>query len=134
MNPKADKLRTVTADKAVERGRRAKAKQFLRVADDVRELSDEGEDVRDAVVTLYVHAGIAAADAICAAALGKHAQGHSHTDAVALLASVDRQASKSLAVLLGMKTRAGYGHDPINKSQLARAEKAARALVDKASL
>ncbi|EPR75696.1 hypothetical protein ADILRU_1866 [Leifsonia rubra CMS 76R] len=115
MNPKADKVTTVTADKAVEQGRRAKAKQFLRVAEDVRELSDE-EDVRDAVVTLYVHAGIAAADAICAAAVGKHAKGHSHQDAVTLLASVDKQASGSLNVLLGMKTRAGYGHDPISKS------------------
>ncbi|WP_341952609.1 hypothetical protein [Salinibacterium sp. TMP30] len=133
MNPKADKVTTVAADKAVEQGRRAKAKQFLNVAEDVRELSDE-EDVRDAVVTLYVHAGIAAADAICAAALGKHAKGSSHHDAVTLLAAVDNQASISLNVLLGMKTRAGYGHDPISKSQLARAEKAARALVDKASL
>lgn len=133
MTPKADKVRTVPADKAVEQGRRAKAAQFLRVADDARELSDEG-DVSDAVVTLYVHAGIAAADAICSAALAKHAQGHSHTDAVSLLASVDKQASQSLATLLGMKTRAGYGHDPVSKSQLARAEKAARTLVDKASL
>ena len=134
MNPKADTVKTVVADKAVARGRRAKATQFLRVAEDARELSDDEEDVCDAVVTLYVHAGIAAADAICAAALGKHAQGHSHNDAVVLLASVNKQASKSLSTLLGMKTRAGYGHDPVNKSQLARAEKAARALVDRASL
>tara|TARA_R110002020_G_scaffold475905_4_gene714313 strand:+ start:58673 stop:59074 length:402 start_codon:yes stop_codon:yes gene_type:complete len=133
VNPKADKVKTVPANKAVEQGRRAKATQFLRVADDIRELSDE-EDVRDAVVTLYVHAGIAAADAICSAALGKHAQGHSHNDAVMLLESVDKHASRSLFTLLGMKTRAGYGHDPISKSQLARAEKAARTLVNRASL
>lgn len=133
MNPKADKVTTVMANKVVEQGRRAKATQFLRVAEDVRDLSDE-VDVGDAVVTLYVHAGIAAADAICAAALGKHAKGHSHHDAVMLLASVDKQASSSLSVLLGIKTRAGYGHDPISKSQLARAERAARALVDRASL
>lgn len=133
MSPKDATTRTVAADKAVRQGRLAKAKQFLQVADDVRGLSD-GEDVADACVTLYVHAGIAAADAICAGALGKHSRGHDHQDAIALLASVDKQASSSLGVLLGMKTRAGYGHDPISGTKLARAERAARSLVDKASL
>ncbi|MEC5182448.1 hypothetical protein RCH07_003826 [Arthrobacter sp. CG_A4] len=94
----------------------------------------DGEDVADACVTLYVHAGIAAADAICAGALGKLAKGQDHPDAIALLASVDKQASNSLGVLLGMKTRAGYGHDPISGTKLMIAERAARSLVEKASL
>jgi phosphosulfolactate phosphohydrolase-like enzyme len=133
VTPKNANTRTVAADKLVQQGRLAKAKQFLQVADDARELSD-GEDVADASVTLYVHAGIAAEDAICAGALGKHAKGQDHQDAVALLASVDKQASSSLSVLLGMKTRAGYGHDPISETNLARAERAARSLVEKALL
>ncbi|NYE95094.1 hypothetical protein FHU41_001315 [Psychromicrobium silvestre] len=133
MTPKNANSRTVTAGKAIQQGRLAKAKQFLQVADDARELSD-GEDVADACVTLYVHAGIAAADAICAGALGKHAKGQDHQDAVALLASVDKQASNSLGVLLGMKTRAGYGYDPISEVKLARAERAARSLVNRAIL
>lgn len=124
---------TVTADKTVQQGRLAKAKQFLQVADDARDLSG-GDDVADAAATLYVHAGVAAADAICAGALGKHAKGQNHQNAVELLASVDRPASKSLGLLLGMKTRAGYGHDPISATALVRAERAARSLVDKASL
>lgn len=132
VTPKNSSSRTVVADKVVQRGRLAKAKQFLQVADDAREIS-EG-DAADAAVTLYVHAGIAAADSICAAALGKHSQGHDHQDAVALLASVDKSASSLLSVLLGMKTRAGYGHDPMSEAQLARAERAARSLVEKAWL
>jgi hypothetical protein len=93
--PKNNNARTVAADKAVQRGRLSNAKQFPRVADDARELAKK-EDIRDAAVTLYVHAGIAAAEAICAAILGIHAKGPSHQDAVALLSSVDKQASSSL--------------------------------------
>lgn len=133
MIPKDVNTRTVAANRAVRQGRLAKAKQFLQVADDARELSDE-EDIADACVTLYVHAGIAAADAICAGALGKYSKGQDHQNAIALLATVDKLASNSLGVLLGMKTRAGYGHDPISGTKLASAERAARSLVDKASL
>ncbi|RFA11494.1 hypothetical protein B7R21_12355 [Subtercola boreus] len=89
-DPKSSTVRTVAADKEVQRGRLAKARQ--------------------------------------------HAKGQDHQDSVALLASVDRQASNHLALLLGMKTRAGYGHDPVNEASLVRAERAARALVEKASL
>ena len=48
----------------------------------------------DTAVTLYVHAGIAAADVICAVSLGMYAQGDSHQDAVKLLASADAAACK----------------------------------------
>ncbi|UFS58402.1 hypothetical protein [Subtercola endophyticus] len=133
MNPRSSKIRTIIADKAVQQGRLAKARQFMLVADEARELSD-GDGVSDAAVTLYVHAGIAAADAICAGALGRHAHGQDHQDAIALLASVDKQAATSLSVPLGMKTRAGYGHDPISETNLTRAERAARSLVENASL
>jgi hypothetical protein len=80
-----------------------------------------------------VHAGIAASDVLCARSLGKYAQGESHQDAVRLLATVDSEASKLLETLLHMKTRAGYGFDPISNTKLVQAERAARAIVDKAS-
>jgi hypothetical protein len=87
-------------------------------------------------VTRYVHAGIAASDAICAKALGEHAKGESHTakgeshtDAVKLLRSVNADAAKHLNRLLGMKTRAGYGHDPVTKVQLDQAQRAVIALM-----
>ncbi len=132
MTPKGDNFRTVVADKQVREGRLANAQQFLQVADDARELSGDG--VADAAVTLYVHAGIVAADAICARALGAHARGQNHQEAVGLLATVDKGRSTELSVLLGMKTRAGYGHDPISETQLVRAQRAAHALVAEARL
>lgn len=133
MTPKNTNARTIAAGKLVRQGRLGKAKQFLRVADDTRELARD-DDVADACVSLYVLAGIAAADAICAGALGEHAQGEDHQAAITLLASVDKKASNSLGLLLGMKTRAGYGHDPISGTKLISAERAARSLVEKASL
>lgn len=125
--------KTVPADDTVRRGRLTKSQQFLGVAEEARVLAgDDTGSVGDAAVTLYVHAGIAAADAICAGALGYHAQGQDHQNAISLLASVDHQAAQALAVLLRMKTRAGYGHDPISEENLRRASRAASALVQRA--
>lgn len=134
MSPKADKVRTVAADDNVRRGRLAKARQFLRVAEDARDLADDEATVGDAAVTLYVHAGTAAADAICARALGKHSKGQGHQDAVALLASADSKSAQHLRVLFELKTRAGYGHDPVSTQNLTRAARAARSLVETATL
>lgn len=130
---KHNDARTVPADEAVARGRFAKARQFLQVADDARALSED-EDVADAAVTLYVHAGIAAADAICARTLGRHAKGQNHQDAVRLLERIDKQAAKSLDALLRMKTRAGYGYDPVSGEHLRKAERSAHALVNRGSM
>lgn len=133
MPPSSDNLRTVDANITVREGRLVKARQFLQVAEDARELAED-EEVSDAAVTLYIHAGIAAADAICAAALGKHAKGQDHQQAVLLLSTVDKEASKLLGTLLSMKTRAGYGHDPIGRQELVRAQRAAHSLVTKAAI
>lgn len=86
MTPKRGTRRTVKADRTVRSGRLAKAKQFLQVADDARELAE------------------------------------------------DEDAAAQLSTLLGMKTRAGYGHDPVSRASLMRAERAARALVERAAL
>ncbi len=110
----------------------AKAEQFAQAATVVHELAEEASDVADAYVTLCVHAGIAAADVICAARLGVHAQGERHDEAVALLATVDRGAAKHLGVLLGMKTAAGYGHQPVNRERAVRAGRAMDALIEAA--
>ncbi|WP_440712785.1 hypothetical protein [Gordonia sp. FQ] len=107
MSPRIDSIRTVPADDGARRGRLAKATQFQSVAEDVLELADVHTDVADAAVTLFVHAGIAAADAICAAALGKYARGQDHGEAVGLLNSVDPESARALNTLLGMKTGPG---------------------------
>lgn len=91
MSTRPQKFKTVTADDSVRRGRIAKAKQFLQVADDARELAVDDFEVADA--------------------------------------AVDSGASIYLNNLLAMKTRAGYGHDPISHTNLVRAERAARALM-----
>lgn len=124
--------RTKPADVAVRRGRMAKAEQFAAVAEAVHALADEADDVADAYVTLCVHAGIAAGDVISAAALGVHPQGENHQEAVKLLATADKQASKHLATLLGMKTLAGYSHMPINQDRALRAGRAMGALMEAA--
>jgi hypothetical protein len=85
------------------------------------------------LITLYVHAGIAAADVICCTRLGRHARGENHDDAVRLLEQLDRKAAGSLGVLLGMKTRAGYGSDSSSKPDLLRARRAADRLLQAAT-
>lgn len=132
MNKNVSTSGTFTAPKSVWTGRLEKAKQFFAVADDAELLADSGSDISDAAVTLYVHAGIAASDAICGKALGVHAKGQSHHEAVSLLASVDNQAAKNLKKLLDMKTRAGYGHDPISQEKLKVAQRSAQQLIERA--
>lgn len=122
--------RTARADGNVRRGRLAKAEQFADAAATVRALADEADDTDDAYVTLCVHAGIAAGGAICAARLGVHAQGESHEDAISLLATVDKMASRHLKTLLDQKTRAGYSHQHVSRQGAVRAERAMNGLLD----
>lgn len=71
--------RTKNCSERVRKGRLAKANEFL----DAALLVDE--EMTDAAVNLYVLAGIAAADVICCAKLGKHAVGENHAEAILLL-------------------------------------------------
>lgn len=124
--------RTVECTPATRAGRRAKARQFLDEAEKVLELADDPADVADAYVTLLVHAGIAAADVICCAELGIHAQGENHAEAIALLAKANGRHDKDLRTLLAMKTKAGYSAIPVSSSERTRATRAAVRLVDAA--
>lgn len=108
------------------------AMQFYEAAEMVRELADDDEDVTNAYVTLCVHAGIAAADVRCAAALGEYARGENHVDAVDLLATVDKRAAKHLDALLKLKTVAGYGTTTISADRVRRATRAMEFLVESA--
>lgn len=129
--------RSRPCDPGVTTGRLAKARQFREAALVVSELADDEADVADATVTLLVHAGIAAADAICCAALGRHATGESHQDAVAHLASVrpdGRELAKALSALLGVKTRAGYSSERVSADQRRRAMRSADRLLQAAQV
>ena len=113
-------------------GRLAKAEQFLEAAEIIRELAADEGDVADAYVTLCVHCGVAAADAICCIALGQHVQGEDHNQAVVHLSKVRPDGAtlgNSLRVLLGMKTRAGYSHEHIDAAGCKRAQRAAERLL-----
>jgi hypothetical protein len=125
--------RTAPTDAHARRGRWEKAKQFARAARIVRELADDEADLLDAYVTLCIHSGIASADVVCAVALGLRARGESHRDAIVLLASVDKEASRHLDTLLGAKTLAGYEPEPIQPAEARRIGRAMEALLAKAA-
>ena len=115
---------------AVRAGRLEKARQFWDAAEIVDTLADLGEDdLVDAYITLCVHAGVAAADVICCARLGEHAQGDAHEEAIALLATADKTAARHLRTLLALKTRAGYSDRRSTSADRTRSRRAADALV-----
>lgn len=109
-----------------------KAEQVADAAETIREFADDEADIGDAYVTLVIHSGIAAADVICCDALGEHAQSESHTDAVELLSRVrpdGKELARALGSLLSAKTRAGYGHQPVNKDTRTRSMRAGERLL-----
>jgi hypothetical protein len=95
-------------------------------------LADQEVEIADVYVTLCVHAGIAASDVICCARLGEHANGENHNEAVALLGNADSGAARYLRVLLSLKTKAGYTHQPVTTGDVKRAARAAEALLESA--
>lgn len=125
--------KTRPCDKTTRDGRMAKAHQFLDAAKLIDVFADDDNELGDAYITLCIHAGIAAADVICCARLGAHAQGESHVDAVGLLGKVDLSASKHLSVLLGMKTRSSYSPSTSTAKDRKQAHRAATALVRSAT-
>lgn len=122
-------------DEAIVSGRLRKAEQFLEAAATVRDFADDQGDVGDALVTLCVHAGIAASDVLCCKALGHFIQGDDHRQAVAELSKVapdGKQLGNDLQTLLQMKTRAGYAAPPVNADERKRAWRRAESLVEAA--
>jgi hypothetical protein len=82
-------------------GRLARAIEFFDSAEDEREQHPERAN---AWVTHYILAGIAAADVVCCRALGQHAQGDNHFQAVSLLRSVQPDGP-DLSTALGVLAR-----------------------------
>lgn len=97
-------------------GRLAKARQFIDAAALIDDFTSDGQDLADAYVTLCVHAGIAAADAICCARLGMHATGQDHSAATALLGQVDKSLANDLQRLLGLKDEGRLQLRPVERS------------------
>ena len=104
----------------------AKAHGFLAAADAV-------EHEPDARMVLLVMAGIAAADAICCASLGRRSTGSDHRDAVAELERVPLQGDQLARALLGSKHAASYTEASVGPAEVTGADRAARRLVDGAT-
>lgn len=124
--------RTQTCTEATIQGRLAKAVEFLEAAESQRKVSPQRAN---AWVTLYIHAGIAAADVICCRALGYHARGEDHVQALSLLRSIQPDGpglANALGVLLAMKTKAGYGEQTVGADDRVRAPRRASELVSAA--
>lgn len=113
-------------------GRLEKARSFREAAEVTEQFMTDGADLRDAYVTLCVHAGIAAADVICMNALGEYYAGQRHDEAARLLEKVDKALARHLATLLAMKTKAGYSDIPVSNEQITRPRRAMEVLVDRA--
>lgn len=127
--------RVRSCDEAVAAGRLRKAEQFLEGASNLRDVAGDEAEFGDALVTLCVHAGIAASDVLCCRALGHFVQGDNHMQAVAELAKVTpggKKLSKDLQALLQMKSAAAYGAPPISADQRRRAWRRAESLVEAA--
>lgn len=86
-------------------------------------------DIADALVSLRVSAGVAAADVLCCRRLGRHATGPDHAEAVQLLGSVDRTLANHLRRLLQLKPKAQYSALRVSVRELRTSERAVDALV-----
>ncbi|PZU36177.1 MAG: hypothetical protein DI573_14190 [Microbacterium sp.] len=107
-------------------GRRAQAEGFWRDAEDLAALATGSPNT---LVTLYVHAGIAAADAICCARLGEYSTSGNHSDAVALLTRADATLAPALQRLISVKSAAGYGAISMSSQRITDSRKAAERLI-----
>jgi hypothetical protein len=115
------------------RQRLRSAESYLDLARTGAALASDSDPYRwSSQATNDVHAGIAAADAICCVTLGEHAQGDDHRQAVDLLRRVTpdgAELANALSALLGVKTLAGYGSSPVPEERATRASRSADRLV-----
>jgi hypothetical protein len=129
MSPK--KLTTKPTQAGEGRGRRQVAQKYLEVALLID--SEDGAAI-NVCVGVAVLAGIAASDAICAAALGQRYSGHDHEAAAEVLSRVDAKLGKQLRDLVTMKTTSHYGFGLLSPTQRKAALRCAKALVAEAYL
>jgi hypothetical protein len=129
MSPK--KVQTRKVQPGEGRGRRQVAEKYLEVASLID--SEDGTAI-NVCVGVAVLAGIAAADAICAAALGERYSGPDHDVAVEVLSRVDAKLGKQLRDLVTLKTTSHYGFGLLTPSQRKTAVRCATALVANARL
>jgi len=130
----ADKSKTVPADRDAARQRLRTARAYIEVADLV--LGERGRvEMPSVAAGLAVLAGIAAADAICAARLQMIHRGQDHRGAVQLLEKATPDGARlasSLRRLLDVKDAAHYGVVVVAHQRARDAVRWAQLLVDRA--
>ena len=129
MSPK--KLQTRRTQAGEGRGRRQVAEKYLEVAMLID--SEDGAAI-NVCVGVAVLAGIAAGDAICAAALGERYSGQDHDAAADLLGRVDPTFGKLLGDLVSLKATSHYGSGLLSATQRKTALRCATSLVTQARL
>jgi len=106
------------------------ARKFLEAAE--LYAGDEDPEGRRVAVSNAVLAGIAAADAMCCARLGRHAVGDDHRAAAELVGAIGpegRQATRALTALLGVKHKAQYQIATVGKADATAAIRRAQSLI-----
>lgn len=127
MSPTQVPVRPVSKTEGASR-RRIAAK-YLEVAQIAA--TEDGAAINVAV-GIAVLAGIAASDAICAAALGERYAGQDHAAAVHVLKRVDAMLARKLKTLVDMKPGSHYGDSLLTSDHRDRAIRAATDLVQAA--
>jgi hypothetical protein len=126
--------RTTDCTPAEARNRRAQARAFIDVAEMV--LSEPATETETHVAAaLAVLAAIAATDAICGLRLGRYSRGQDHSQAAALLETVDLPdptLPRKLRRVLASKDNVHYSPKLISKSDAQTLVREARTLVDSA--
>lgn len=129
MSPK--KVETRLTQPGEGRGRRQVAEKYLEVANLID--SEDGTAI-NVCVGVAVLSGIAAADAISAAALGERSTGQDHADAAEVLGRVDPKLAKQLRDIITLKSASHYGFGLLSPAQRKTALRCATALVAEARL
>ncbi len=129
MSPR--KLQTKKTNVGEGRGRRQVAEKYLEVAELID--SEDGTAI-NVCVGVAVLSGIAASDAICAAALGDRYSGEDHDAAADLLGRVDPKLGKALHDLVALKGESHYGAALLTANDRKKALRCATTLVDEARL
>ena len=127
MSPK--KHRTRPGGLAEARKRREIAQSYYDVA--VLLSSDPGPAINTSIGNAVL-AGIAAADAICLAAIGERYAGQDHAAAADFLEAVDPGVGRRLRMLVGFKSASHYGDSILTGTDRAAALRHAKALLDEA--
>lgn len=126
-------IRTKTCTAADAKARLASARAFLDTAELVSQ--EQPDALRDVAVSNAVHAGMAAADALCCFYARKHSTGSDHDDAVAVLRTVrpvGQEAASSLKTLIGLKGKAQYLPTLPSRNEVKTALRQAQRLVEMA--